>query len=293
MQANQYNVVQTPRKVAHWLHFVLSIITFGIWIPVWITVVIYTAMMNAKAGSTRILTTTAYPYPSQVSATPISQDPTALPPPAPSSQTPQMTPGSSQTPSGLWVPAHSSNRPPSIPSASDTANPSFNPQVDAQEQSQKRPRSKNRGPLVALALIVGLVGLGVFASIVAANALPPETAATNAATDTTGPRSTPTTTTPRTTTTTAPRATTTIQPMQAVPYVEDGVIHYQYETSLGNDAISDVIDTTNCDDFWFDVNWFVTYTEILATPDAKMFADVMLIRAEQLGCDAYQLPEGW
>jgi hypothetical protein len=75
-----------------------------------------------------------------------------------------------------------------------------------------------------------------------------------------------------------------------MPYMEDGVIHYNAQTSLGRDAISDVIDTTNCTDFWSDVN-FAIQMGIAESQDARMFADVMLIVAEHLGCDTYQLPD--
>ena len=166
MQANQYNVVQTPRKVAHWLHFVLSIITFGLWIPVWICVAIYTGIMNARSGRTRIVTTTAYPYPPQVSATPASQGPTALPP-APSSQTPQLTPGSSQTPSGLWVPAHTSNRQPSTSSAPDVGPVPSTPPSTLADGLHPIDARKKRGTKIALGIVGAFVALPMFFFIVA------------------------------------------------------------------------------------------------------------------------------
>jgi hypothetical protein len=152
--------------------------------------------------------------------------------------------------------------------------------------------------LILLAILVGLVGLAGLAGSAIGRGAPPEAADTSertnnsTPTDTPGttPASSPTTTTPLTTTTSAAQTTTTTRATPAMPYIEDGIVHYEYQTSLGHDAMSDVIDTTNCDDFWFDVNWWITSTEIAATPDARMFADVMLIVAQKLGCDTYQLP---
>ena len=46
----QSTSVMTPRRVTHWLHFLLSIFTLGFWIPVWIAVSIYTGSANARAA---------------------------------------------------------------------------------------------------------------------------------------------------------------------------------------------------------------------------------------------------
>ena len=293
MQANQYNVVQTPRKVAHWLHFVLSIITFGLWIPVWIYCRHLHRHHERKVGK----------HP--------DRDHDGLSLSAPGQRDSSLARPDCTTTRSEFTNAPTDAR--LLPNAVRTVGAGT--LVEQTALDIQRPGHRQ----------------SIFRSPGACSRTKPQkptlkesraTHRTGSHPGTRGTRSlclnhrcecSPTRDWPRPTRRPtppgremhrqplrpelrqrqSPRTTTTIQPKPAVPYVEDGVIHYQYETSLGHDAISDVIDTTNCDDFWFDVNWFVTYTEILATPDAKMFADVMLIRAEQLGCDTYQLPEGW
>ncbi len=49
VQVSQNTSVMTPRRTTHWLHLLLTVVTFGLWLPVWIGVSIFTGATNSRS----------------------------------------------------------------------------------------------------------------------------------------------------------------------------------------------------------------------------------------------------